>query len=63
MDPNNYFIMTNLSYLLIQDGQNGVARKNYEEYLKKNGGQKIKDKAVFVDCLINIAITVKDTAE
>lgn len=38
MDPNNYFIMTNLSYLLIQDGQNGVARKNYEEYLKKNGG-------------------------
>ena len=29
MQPDNYFLMTNLGGLLIQDGQNAEARKLY----------------------------------
>ena len=39
MQPDNYFLMTNLCGLLIQDNKKGEARKYYEKYLVKNGLQ------------------------
>ena len=38
MQPDNYFLMTNLCGLLIENGQKEEAKKYYDDYLKKKGG-------------------------
>lgn len=61
MQPDNYFLMTNLCGLLIQDNKKDEARKYYEDYLKKNNWQKIDDKASYIDSLLNISICLRET--
>ena len=63
MQPDNYFLMTNLCGLLIHDNKKEEARKYYEKYLVKNGGEEMQDKASYVDSLLNISICVRDTPE
>lgn len=48
--------MTNMCNLLIQDEQKEEAKKYYEEYLKKKGGENMPEKIEYVDCLLNISI-------
>lgn len=55
--------MTNLCGLLIQDGNKKDAKKLYEDYLHKNGGEQMGDKVAYIDSLLNISICVRETPE
>lgn len=44
MQPTNYFLMTNLCGLLINDNKKPEALQYYEAYLNKNGGENIPNK-------------------
>jgi hypothetical protein len=63
MQPDNYFLMTNMCALLIEEGRREEANRYYEAYLDLKGGEEMEDKVEFVDCLLNICVCRREAEE
>jgi tetratricopeptide (TPR) repeat protein len=61
LQPDNYFLMTNMCALLIDEDQKEEANSYYQGYLASKGADQMEDKVEFVDCLLNICICQRET--
>ena len=61
LEPENYFVMSNLAECLIENGKEDEALKLFEGYMEENKLEESEDKAKYIDCLLNMSICLKDT--
>lgn len=60
LQPDNYFLLTNLGGSLVEENRKEEALALYQDYFSRAGGDNMEDKPTYIDCLLNMAICQTD---